>query len=152
MVKLSQRILVSAPRDTVRRYLQDIGNLPRYERKAHNLEIMDKDHQGLSLSASGKFLGLPWRGQFRLDFTPDGGYRAHMTRGPIRAMTSTFNLRPVTGGTLVTHEEHYHFPLILRPVMHLFKTAIRQTLDAELRVIQEGAEMLCRQSFLRTTD
>src|SRR3989339_1159477 len=152
MVKLKERILISAPRDTVRAYLQDIGNIPRYEKKAGTLAVTDSDAKGHCVAASGKFLGLPWRGQFRLEFTPDGGYRAHMTRGPLKAMTASYHLRPVPGGTLVTHEEHYHFPVLLKPVMLLVKDSLRQTLEKELRIIKEGAECLNRRLQLEAIE
>ncbi|MCX5796259.1 MAG: SRPBCC family protein [Elusimicrobia bacterium] len=148
MLHISKRILISAPRELVRRYLQDLENIPRYESKARLLTVTETDQAGARLAASGRFLGLPWRGEFQVEFTPDGGYRASMTVGPLKSMTSSFNLRAVSGGTVLTHEEHYGFRLPLRPLMRLFRPTLGHVMDRELRVIKEGAELVHRRCQL----
>lgn len=148
MLRLSKRILISAPRDVVRLYLRDLGNIPRYERKARLLSVTESDQAGARLAASGRFLGLPWRGEFQVEFTTDGGYRAVMTHGPLKAMTSSFHLRPVAGGTVLTHEEHYGFRIPVGTVMRLFLPTLRQAMERELHVIKEGAELVHRRCQL----
>jgi|GEM_PF-2391810 len=144
MMRVSQRILISAPRDLVRCYLRDLANIPRYEHKTRQLSVTGTDQTCVRLAASGRFLGLPWRGEFQLEFTPDGGYLASMTQGPLKVMTSSFHLRPVSGGTVLTHEEHYHFRLPLRPLMRLFRPTLRQAMATDLHIIKEGAELAHR--------
>jgi hypothetical protein len=144
MLRISKRILISAPRELVRRYLQDLGNIPRYESKARLLSVTESGQAGARLAASGRFLGLPWRGEFLVEFTPDGGYRASMTQGPLKSMVSSYHLRPVLGGTMLTHEEHYGFRLPLRPLMRLFGPTLSHAMDRELHVIKEGAELVHR--------
>jgi hypothetical protein len=148
MLRLSQRILISAPRDLVRRYLHDLGNIPCYERKTRHLRVTESGQAGARLAASGRFLGLPWSGEFLVEFTPDGGYRAVMTQGPLKVMTSAFHLRPVSGGTVLTHEEHYGFRLPLGTLLRLLRPALRHAMERELHVIKEGAELVHRRSQL----
>jgi hypothetical protein len=148
MLRISKRILISAPRELVRRYLQDLDNIPRYESKARLLSVTEADQAGARLAASGRFLGLPWRGEFQVEFTPDGGYRADMTQGPLKSMTSSFHLRPISGGTLLTHEEHYGFRLPLGTLMRLFRPTLGHAMDQELHVIKEGAELVHRRCQL----
>jgi hypothetical protein len=147
-MRLSKRILISAPRELVRRYLQDLQNIPHYEIKARLLSVTEAGEAGARLAASGRFLGLPWRGEFQVEFTPDGGYRASMTHGPLKSMISSFHLRPVLGGTMLTHEEHYGFRLPLRPLMRLFQPTLGHAMDRELHVIKEGAELVHRRCQL----
>jgi hypothetical protein len=148
MLRISKRILISAPRELVRRYLRDLENIPRYESKARMLSVMETGQAGARLVASGRFLGLPWRGEFQVEFMPDGGYRASMTHGPLKSMISSFHLRPVFGGTVLTHEEHYGFRFPLRSLMRLFRPTLRHAMDWELHVIKEGAELVHRRCQL----
>jgi hypothetical protein len=148
MLRISRRILISAPRDLVRRYLHDLENIPRYESKARALSATETGQAGARWAASGRFLGLPWRGEFQVEFTPDGGFRASMTRGPLQSMVSSFHLRSVSGGTMLTHEEHYGFRLPLRPLMRIFRPTLSHVMDRKLHVIKEGAEMVHRRCQL----
>jgi hypothetical protein len=63
-------------------------------------------------------------------------------------MALGYHLRPVSGGTIVTHEEEYQFPLLLRPFTFLIKPWLAHTMDLELGVIKEGAERLNRKLHL----
>lgn len=149
MVTVSRRILVSAPKETVRLYLQDLKNMADYEQKVERVEAVSGDASGGTFEAAGKFLGLPWRGTLKASYTRDGGYRSEMVRGPIPGAVWGFHLKPVAGGTLVIHEERYPAPLPLRPVLFLLKGRIGHGMELELGVIKEGAERLHRQIMLR---
>jgi hypothetical protein len=63
-------------------------------------------------------------------------------------MTSSFHLRPISGGTLLTHEEHYGFRLPLGTLMRLFRPTLGHAMDRELHVIKEGAELVHRRCQL----
>src|SRR5262249_35786505 len=107
---LSRRIMISAPKESVRLYLRDLQRIREYEPKVSRVEVSYPDSESGFVEISGKFLGLPWRGSFKLEFTRDGGYRGEMIRGPLWKMIGGYSLRPVIGGTILTHDEHYHFP------------------------------------------
>lgn len=143
MLAVSRQILVSAPKDSVELYLRDLKNLAVYEQKVDRVEVTQEETGGL-VEVQGKFLGIPWRGSFRMDYTRDGGYRSEMVRGPIRRVVGGFHLRPVTGGTIVTHDEQYLFPALLRPLTFLLRGWLAHSLELELGVIKEGAERLHR--------
>ncbi|MEK7859468.1 MAG: SRPBCC family protein [Elusimicrobiota bacterium] len=148
MIVVSRSILISAPRESVRLYLQDLNNAAQYEQKVDAIEVTASDTAQAEAAASGKFLGIPWKGSFKVRFTPDGGYHAEMTHGSKTAVC-VFSLRPVSGGTVLTHEERYQFSLLARPVMRLFKGWLSHTLELELGVIKEEAERLNRQIALQ---
>ena len=144
--------MVSASRESVRLYLRELKNIAVYEKKVETVKVTGPDGDSTEIDISGKFLGLPWRGTFSVNFTPDGGFRSTMTRGPLKKMTGGFHLRPVSGGTIVTHEEQYQFPLPLRPMTRLIRRWLEHTMDVELRVIKEGAERLNRSIQLQETE
>lgn len=151
MLTVTRRILVSAPRDSVQRYLSDLQEIAKYEPKVDVIEVSGAE-QGSSASATGRFLGLPWRGTFRFEMTQDGGYRGVMVSGPLRRMECRMILRPVIGGTLVEHEEAYEFPLLMRPLKPLVRRWLDATLDNELGLIKEGAEALNRRLHLQALE
>ena len=86
---------------------------------------------------------------FSVSFTRDGGFRSEMVKGPLRRVAGGFHLRPVSGGTLLTHDEQYLFPLPLRPLGFFLKRWIGRSIELELSAIKEGAERLNRQLQLR---
>lgn len=135
--------MISAPRESVRLYLQDPRNLTQYESKISSLQVSGGEAGRFQAQGSGTFLGLPWTGAIDIELTADGGYRAEMAGGTTR-MTTVYQLRSVTGGTILRHEEHYHFGMLLRPVAALFRGAIGQSMELELRVIKEEAERVNR--------
>lgn len=148
MISVSRSILISAPREAVRAYLQDIQNVAQYERKVDSVEVASQEGGKTRVLARGKFLGLTWKGSFDVELTPDGGYTAEMTQGSLRRMVCSFHLRPVRGGTMLTHEERYYFSFLTRPVMRLFRGWLGQTLEQELGVIKEEAERVNRRLHL----
>lgn len=149
MLSVSRKILVSAPRESVKKYLSDLREIAKYEAK---VDAIDVAPEGTEASASGRFLGLPWHGTFRFEMTQDGGYRGVMVQGPLRAMESRIVLRPVIGGTLIEHDETYDLPFFMRPLRPLVKRWLDHTLESELDVIKEGAEALNRQIQLSRLD
>jgi len=151
MLSVSRRILVSAPRDSVQKYLSDLREIARYEPKVDSIAL-SPDAEGIEADASGRFLGLPWRGTFRFEMTSDGGYRGVMVRGPLSRMESRIILRPVIGGTLIEHDEIYDLPFFLRPLKSLVKRWLDHTLESELDFIKEGAEALNRRLQLQHLD
>lgn len=148
MLSVSRRILVSAPRESVQKYLSDLREIAKYEPKVDAIELGDESEA----AASGRFLGLPWRGTFRFERTKDGGYRGVMVSGPLRRMECRVVLRPVIGGTLVEHDEAYDFPFFLKPLKPLMRRWLDQTLESELDFIKEGAEALNRRLQLKSLD
>ena len=151
MLRVSRRILVSAPRDSVQKYLSDLRQLAKYEPKVDSIEVAEAP-AGFSASASGRFLGLPWRGTFRFETTRDGGYRGEMVSGPLGRMEYRMSLRPVSGGTVIDHEESYDLPLLLRPMQSLIRRWLDKTLESGLDGVKEGAEALNRRLQLQRLD
>ncbi|HEX4046697.1 MAG TPA: SRPBCC family protein [Elusimicrobiota bacterium] len=154
MLSVSRRILVSAPRDSVRSYLSDLREIARYEPKVSAIEVAPPA-EGLAdreASVQGRFFGLPWHGTFRFETTQDGGYRGVMVRGPIRRMECRVILRSVIGGTLVEHDETYELPILMRPLNSLIRRWLDKTLESELGSIKEGAEGLNRRLQLQRLD
>ncbi|OGR89653.1 MAG: hypothetical protein A3J74_04530 [Elusimicrobia bacterium RIFCSPHIGHO2_02_FULL_57_9] len=144
MLNLSRRILISAPKESVRLYLRDLEKMAEYEQKLDKVDqVSYPDAQSGFVEVSGKFLGVPWRGAFKTEFTNDGGYHAEMVRGPL-PMVRNIRLRPVLGGTMVTHQEHYYFPRFLWPVAYMLRGRLERNVDKGLGVIKEGAERLHR--------
>ena len=149
MLSVSRRILVSAPRDSVRTYLSDLREIVKYEPKVDSIEIAA---DGGEASATGRFIGLPWRGTFRFEMTQDGGYRGVMVHGPLRRMECRMALRSVIGGTVIERDESYELPFLLRPLKSLIRRWLDKTLENELDFIKEGAEGLNRRLQLRHLD
>ncbi len=149
MLNVNRRILISAPYESVRTYLSDLNEIARYEPKVDSISLSPA---GESAEASGRFFGIPWRGTFRFDFAPDGGYRGVMTTGPLRKMECRVMIRPVNGGTMLEHEEDYELPLLLKPVSSLVRRWLDHTLETELDAIKERAEALNRRVQLEVLD
>ena len=154
MLSVTRRILVSAPRDSVRTYLSDLREIAKYEPKVNSIEVAPtaEGFGGQEASAEGRFFGLPWHGTFRFEMTQDGGYRGVMVHGPLRRMECRIALRPVIGGTLIEHDETYELPLLVRPLNSLIKRWLNHTLENELDFIKEGAEALNRRLQLQGLD
>jgi hypothetical protein len=154
MLSVSRRILVSAPRDSVQKYLSDLREIARYEPKVNSISIAPAAEgvAGQEASAEGRFFGLPWHGTFRFEMTQDGGYRGVMVHGPLRRMDCRMILRPVIGGTALEHDENYELPFYLRPFSSLIRRWLDKTLENELDSIKEGAEALNRRLHLQGLD
>ena len=153
MLSVTRRILVSAPRDSVRKYLSDLREIAKYEPKVNSIEVASSD--GVSAqeaSAEGRFFGLPWRGTFRFEMTQDGGYHGVMVHGSLRRMECRMVLRPVIGGTALERVEIYELPLFLRPLTSFIRRWLDKTLESELDFIKEGAEALNRRLQLQRLD
>jgi hypothetical protein len=154
MLSVTRRILVSAPRDSVQKYLSDLRQIAKYEPKVNSIEIAPQAEGASSQEAAieGRFFGLPWHGTFRFDMTMDGGYRGVMIQGPLRRMDCRIVLRPVVGGTVIEHDENYELPLFLRPLSSVVRRWLDKALETELDSIKEGAEGLNRQLQLKRLD
>lgn len=148
MLTVNRRILISAPHESVRTYLSDLGQIPKYEPKVDSIQM----NPAGDAEAKGRFFGMPWRGTFRFEFKPDGGYRGVMVSGPLRHMECRVMIRPVNGGTLLDHDEEYDLPLILQPLRPLVRRWLDHTLEAELDQIKEGAEALNRRIQLQVLE
>jgi hypothetical protein len=150
MLTVSRQILISAPKESVRLYLRDLNNMSEYEKKVDRVnDVAYPDDESGMVDVQGKWFGLPWRGSFKMEFTRDGGFRSEMVRGPLPKMNGGFHLRPVSGGTMLTHDEHYHFPLFMKPLAFFAKGWLARSIELELGVIKEGAERLHRQLQIR---
>ena len=152
MIAFSKKILISAPKESVRLYLRDLENMARYEPKVSQVQVSYPEPETGVVEVTGRFIGLPWKGAFKMQFTRDGGFRSEMTRGPLKKMLGGFHLRPVAGGTELTHDEQYHFSPVVQPLIYLFRGWIARSMERELHVIKEGAERLHRQLQLRQID
>jgi hypothetical protein len=148
MLSVSREIMISAPRDSVRLYLQDPRNVAQYESKVSSLQVSAGEGGRFQAQCAGSFFGIPWKAGFDIELTTDGGYRAEMAGGSLRRMSSVYQLRAVTGGTILRHEEHYQFGL-LRVAAPLLRAWIAQTMELELRVIKEEAERVNRRIQLQ---
>lgn len=148
MIQLSRSILISAPMKSVKLYLHDLNNVSQYEQKVDHVEVVSREGETAQASVSGKFMGFPWKGVFDVSLTGDGGYTAVLNEGGVKRMVCSFQLRSVTGGTVLTHEEQYHFSFLVRPVMRLFRGWLAQTIELELGVIKEEAERVNRRLHL----
>jgi len=151
MLTVTRTILISAPRESVRRYLSDLREIAKYDGKVDAIDVSATD-EAAQAAASGRFLGLPWRGKFEFVRTKDGGYRGVMVHGPLRRMESRVALRPVAGGTLVEHNEVYDLPFLLRPLQPLLRRWLDHTMESELDVIKESAEALNRRLQLQNLE
>ncbi len=149
MLNVNRRILISAPYESVRTYLSDLKEIAHYEPKVDAISLSPA---GESAEASGRFFGIPWRGTFRFDFAPDGGYHGVMLTGPLRKMECRVMIRPVNGGTMLEHEEGYELPLLLRPLSPVVRRWLDHTLESELDAIKERAEALNRRVQLEVLD
>jgi hypothetical protein len=145
MLTVTKQILISAPKESVSRYLQDLGNMTEYATKIDKVDLSEPEPEGGLVEVQGRFMGLTWRGAFKMEFTRDGGFRGEMVRGPLRKMVGGYHLRTVTGGTVVTRDEQYQFSLPLRPLTFLAKRWIERSVELELGAVKEGAERLHRQ-------
>jgi hypothetical protein len=154
MLRVSRRILVSAPRDSVQKYLSDLSEIAKYEPKVSSIEVAPpvEGVAGQEASAQGRFFGLPWHGTFRFEMTVDGGYHGVMIHGPLRRMECRMHLRPVIGGTVIEHDETYELPLLLRPLTSMIRGWLKKSLETELDFIKEGSEGLNRRIQLRRLD
>lgn len=148
MIQVSRSILISAPKLSVKMYLHDLNNVSQYEQKVDVVEVLSQEGKKAQASVSGKFMGFPWKGLFDVSLTDDGGYQAVLTQGSIKRMVCSFQLRSVTGGTVLTHEEQYQFSFLTAPVMRLFRGWLAQTIELELGVIKEEAERVNRRLHL----
>ena len=149
MLTVNRRILISAPHESVRTYLSDLAQIPKYEPKVDSIQI----NPAGQAEAKGRFFGMPWRGTFRFEFARDGGYRGVMVSGPLRHMECRVTIRPVSGGTtLLDHDEEYDLPLILKPLGSLVRRWLDHTLETELDHIKEGAEALNRRIQLQVLE
>lgn len=154
MLNVSRRILVSAPRDSVQKYLSDLREIAKYEPKVHSIEVSPavEGQTAQEAAVAGRFFGLPWHGVFRFERTSDGGYRGSMVSGPLRRAEIRMALRPVIGGTSLEHQEIYELPLYLRPLSSLIRRWLDKTLESELDSVKEGAELLNRRLQLQRLD
>ena len=144
MLTVTKQILISAPKESVQAYLRDLSRMADYEQKVEKIEATYPDPETGHVEVTGKFMGLRWRGAFKVGFTRDGGFRSEMVRGPLRKMTGGFHLRSVPGGTVLTHDEQYQFGLLFKAFQSVTKGWIAKSMEHELGVIKEGAEALHR--------
>ncbi|MBI3553203.1 MAG: SRPBCC family protein [Elusimicrobia bacterium] len=149
MISLSRKILISASKESVRLYLRDLQNMAEYEPKVEKVSVTYPDAETGIAEVSGRFVGLPWKGAFKMQFTRDGGFRSEMVRGPLKKMVGGFHLRPVSGGTELTHDEQYHFSPLTKPLIPILRGWIVKSMERELYAIKEGAERLHRKLQLK---
>jgi Polyketide cyclase / dehydrase and lipid transport len=151
MTTVTRRVLISAPRDSVRRYLSDLREIANYDPKVEEIALGPAP-DGVGATASGRFLGLPWSGTFRFETSPDGGYRGVMVSGPLRGMESRVAVRSVVGGTIVESAETYDLPFPLKPLSFFLRSWLVSVLETKLSAVKEGAEALNRRLQLQSLD
>ena len=148
MLAANRRILISAPYESVRRYLSDLRSIAHYEPKVDSIRI----NPAGEAAAAGRFFGMRWDATFRFEFGRDGGYRGVMVSGPLKHVEYRIMLRPVNGGTMLEHDEEYELPLFLRPLQPMVRRWLNHTLETELDVIKERAEALNRRIQLKVLE
>ena len=116
MIRISSQMLISAPKDRVSRYLRDLRHLPEYDKKVAEVVVNRQDADGAEIAVHGAFLGRKWKDTATVQFTKDGVYECSFALGRLTRMTAVYHLRPVTGGTLLGHEEAYDASVLLKPV------------------------------------
>ncbi len=141
--------MISAPRESVRLYLRDLENIVKYSRRILQVQVSSQNEQRAAFEASGRCLGLPWKSAFEVEFSADGGLVFSAAKGPFGLVRAAYHLRQVSGGTILSHDEEYRLPLLLRPLSPVFRKILSETMELELRVVKEGAERLNRQIRLR---
>ena len=151
MITVTRRRLVSAPRASIQAYLSDLKALPAYDPKVGSVSVTEAA-DGLWVEASGRFMGLPWRGTLRFQLTKDGGYRGVLVQGPMKSAECWVAVRPVVGGTVVERGESYELPLLLRPLSPLVRRWVDQAMETQLDLVKEGAEALNRRLQLERLD
>ncbi|MBI5624321.1 MAG: SRPBCC family protein [Elusimicrobia bacterium] len=151
-MRISSQLLVSAPKERVSAYLRDLKHLPDYDKKVSEALVIRQDADTAELSASGMFLGRAWKDSPKVRFAKDGGYECSFVLGRLTKMTAVYHVRPVTGGTLLAHEEVYDVSVLLRPVLLAARGWLLQAIEAEMRVIKEGAQAVDRQAKLKEID
>ena len=149
MLTAKRQILVSAPKESVRRYLRDLRKFSEYGPKLSEVNVAETGADTGVVDVQGKFMAVPWRGSFNVEFTQDGGYRREMVRGPLPKMVGGFHLRSVSGGTVITQEQQCQLPLPLRPLAFIWRRWLDSAMERELHVIKEGAERLNRELQLQ---
>ncbi len=149
MLTITSRITISAPKETVSRYLRELKNIPDYEPRIETAEVVSSSGEQSEVSAAGRFLGLAWKGNMKVTFTRDGGYQAESPLGSIARLEAAYRIHSVSGGTVLTHEEKFHFPFLIRPFMFVLQGAFLRAAEDELGFIKEGAELLARRLQLR---
>ena len=98
MLTVVREIRINAPREHVASYLRDLSRLSEYEPKVLACEPSYPDERSGRARVKGRFLGLPWQGEFEMRFSEEGGFQSRMTRGPLRHMEGGFRIRSVSGG------------------------------------------------------
>jgi len=146
MLSVTRKIHIPVPQSKVAAYLRNVGNLAKYESKVETCIDSYPDSNTAIAEVRGRYLGLPWKGTFRIEFTSDGGFRSRMTHGPLKTMRGGFQLKVQNGGTLLTHYEQYFFPTFVRPFYLLIRRWLARNMDAELKIICSGSKDLCRKS------
>lgn len=149
MIRIESQMLISAPRDRVALYLRELQRMPEYDKKVAEVAVLRQDDGTAELAASGAFLGTKWKDTPTVRFGKDGGYACDVTLGRLTRMSVSYQLRAVTGGTLISHEERFDTSVLLKPVLLAARGWLHQALEWELRVIKEGAERLDRQIKLK---
>ena len=152
MLKVTRQTRVNAPPSFAAKYLRDISNLPEYEQKVEKCVASYPDEATATADVAGRFMGLPWKASFHMEFTDDGGFRSRMTKGPLGRMQGGFVLKPVSGGVQITHYEEYGFSVLLAPIYPLIRRWLGRSMEVELGLIKEGVERLHRHTALASLD
>ena len=145
-------MMLSARRETVSLYLRELKNMPLYESKVDALDAGLLGDGEILVTASGSLGFKTWKGEFPVVFGMDGGFYCQLPIGPLSSLGLSYEVREVTGGTVITHEERYDLPLLLMPMLFLLKRFIARAMEKKLWAIKEGAERLERQLDLRALE
>lgn len=140
MISIVRQVLIRASQEAVSQYIHEIHHLADYEQKVDTCRVSYPE-PGLALAAvTGKFMGLSWKGVFQMRFTPDGGFTSRMMRGPLKHMTGNFRLEPTHSGTVLTHQENYRLPWLVRPFYPIVAAWIASSMETEMAIIKQTVE------------
>jgi hypothetical protein len=132
-------IEVPRPPEAVLPAIWDIKNIERCEVKADHVEVHPADREHGTYDVTGRFAGVPWRGQFEYE-TDARGFHSR-TAGVPRSEAKVeggFLVTPLgDGASTVIHYEQYVLARWLRPVTWLIVGYLRWSMRPELRALRD---------------
>lgn len=144
--------MLSARKETVGLYLRELKNMPAYESKVDTVDSGELGDGEVRVTAGGNLGFKTWNAEFAVVFNRDGGYHCDIPIAPLCTLGLSYDIREVTGGTVVEHEERYRVPILLMPVLFILKSFIARAMEKKLWAIKEGAEKLERLLYLRNIE
>lgn len=147
MLSVERTTIVKASQEACAAFFKEPLNFAKIDRKVRNMKVVERGANHSVVDISGLFAGFfPYAIRLRMDIQPDGGFIGHRLFGPLKSFDAIFTLKPVEGGTQVTHIEAYRFyNLIPGLAERLYRPYVAKVVEEELyrmrRYIEEGWEL-----------